>query len=250
MGGMPGAPMGGMKGPGPAMGPTSGPNYGGGKGPGFGGGPPPPPMQNNMGGGGGGGFKTKICTYFEQGKCTRGDACTFAHGQHELAKGASKGGPGFGAAGGKGGGFMQQPQMGGNSFGKGGPPQPALGGGYGGDGTAPYKTKMCTFFEQGKCTRGDACTFAHDPSELSGGKGKGGGKPGGKPGNFGPKGDGGGFGKGGPKGGKGGAPKGMNGAPSGGGGFKTKMCTFFEKGKCTRGDQCTFAHSPAELQQG
>merc|ERR1719235_1591664 len=97
-------------------GPTPGGNFG-------------PPMQQGMGGpgarpGGAGGFKTKICTFWEQGKCTRGDACTFAHGQHELSKGGGKGfgggGPGFGGGGGAKGGFGGkgfQPQNGG----KGGP---------------------------------------------------------------------------------------------------------------------------------
>merc|ERR1719375_2195263 len=28
------------------------------------------------------------------------------------------------------------------------------------------KTQMCKFFEEGKCTRGRDCTFAHDESEL------------------------------------------------------------------------------------
>lgn len=238
MGGPPMGPMGGGKGPPPAPGGS----YGGGKG----GGGPPPQMQNGMSGGGGGGFKTKICTFFQQGKCTRGDACTFAHGDHELSKGGGgKGGMGGGFGGPKGGGGYPQAQGGfggpGNGFGK-GAPMPAMGGygGGGGDGPLPFKTKMCTFFEQGKCTKGDSCTFAHDPSELTGGKGKGGG------GSFAP----GGPGKAGPgKGGKGGgAPKGGKGnGPSGGGGFKTKMCTFFEKGKCTRGAACTFAHDPSEL---
>lgn len=30
---------------------------------------------------------------------------------------------------------------------------------------------------------------------------------------------------------------------------KTKLCSFYEKGKCTRGAQCTFAHGSFELQQ-
>merc|ERR1719401_3056348 len=36
-----------------------------------------------------GGFKVKICTFWEQGKCTRGADCTFAHGSEDL--GASGG---------------------------------------------------------------------------------------------------------------------------------------------------------------
>eukprot|EP00472_Partenskyella_glossopodia_P004444 CAMPEP_0197517180 /NCGR_PEP_ID=MMETSP1318-20131121/2152_1 /TAXON_ID=552666 /ORGANISM="Partenskyella glossopodia, Strain RCC365" /LENGTH=448 /DNA_ID=CAMNT_0043066527 /DNA_START=62 /DNA_END=1408 /DNA_ORIENTATION=- len=30
----------------------------------------------------------------------------------------------------------------------------------------PYKTKMCIYFEQGKCFRGESCTFAHHPREI------------------------------------------------------------------------------------
>lgn len=30
--------------------------------------------------------------------------------------------------------------------------------------------------------------------------------------------------------------------------LKTKPCSFYAKGKCTRGDQCTFAHGDVELQ--
>eukprot|EP00931_Biecheleriopsis_adriatica_P089380 TRINITY_DN63527_c0_g1_i1.p1 TRINITY_DN63527_c0_g1~~TRINITY_DN63527_c0_g1_i1.p1 ORF type:complete len:344 (-),score=55.20 TRINITY_DN63527_c0_g1_i1:67-987(-) len=40
--------------------------------------------------------------------------------------------------------------------------------GLGASGTRPRKkTQMCTFFQAGRCTKGSACTFAHDPSELS-----------------------------------------------------------------------------------
>mmetsp|Transcript_14391 Transcript_14391/g.21862 ORF Transcript_14391/g.21862 Transcript_14391/m.21862 type:complete len:363 (+) Transcript_14391:66-1154(+) len=30
----------------------------------------------------------------------------------------------------------------------------------------PYKTKMCMYFQQGKCFRGDSCSFAHHPREI------------------------------------------------------------------------------------
>mmetsp|Transcript_33336 Transcript_33336/g.85168 ORF Transcript_33336/g.85168 Transcript_33336/m.85168 type:complete len:207 (-) Transcript_33336:128-748(-) len=43
-----------------------------------------------------------------------------------------------------------------------------------GGGGGGFKTKMCTFFLEGRCTKGEACTYAHDPSEMSGGKGGGG----------------------------------------------------------------------------
>ena len=31
---------------------------------------------------------------------------------------------------------------------------------------ALFKTRMCVYYQQGRCQRGSACTFAHDPSEL------------------------------------------------------------------------------------
>ncbi len=31
---------------------------------------------------------------------------------------------------------------------------------------ALFKTRMCVYFQQGRCQRGTACTFAHDPAEL------------------------------------------------------------------------------------
>ena len=31
---------------------------------------------------------------------------------------------------------------------------------------ALFKTRMCLYYNQGRCQRGSACTFAHDPSEL------------------------------------------------------------------------------------
>ncbi|GAB5369773.1 hypothetical protein AAMO2058_001434700 [Amorphochlora amoebiformis] len=34
----------------------------------------------------------------------------------------------------------------------------------------PYKTKMCMYFQQGKCFKGDKCSFAHHPREIQKGK--------------------------------------------------------------------------------
>lgn len=31
---------------------------------------------------------------------------------------------------------------------------------------ALFKTRMCVYYQQGRCQRGSACSFAHDPSEL------------------------------------------------------------------------------------
>ena len=101
--------------------------------------------------------KTKVCTYFQQGRCTKGEACTFLHEelqeacemeslllqyfahytffsfeiqyvkveplckvQHSL--------------------FLQL------FFRE----------------VTPVKTKVCTYFQQGRCTKGEACTFLHE----------------------------------------------------------------------------------------
>eukprot|EP00747_Dinoflagellata_sp_TGD_P192541 gnl/TRDRNA2_/TRDRNA2_57542_c0_seq1.p1 gnl/TRDRNA2_/TRDRNA2_57542_c0~~gnl/TRDRNA2_/TRDRNA2_57542_c0_seq1.p1 ORF type:complete len:287 (+),score=62.98 gnl/TRDRNA2_/TRDRNA2_57542_c0_seq1:48-908(+) len=83
------------------------------------------------------GWKTKLCGFWEQGKCQRGDVCVFAHGVQELQ--GSKQGDKPKAA----------PNMG------------AL--------TPRYKTQMCKFWEAvGQCHRGAACTYAHGAHELGG----------------------------------------------------------------------------------
>lgn len=74
-------------------------------------------------------LKTKICTRWQQGQCSK-PGCTFAHGEHEL-------------------GTKQWPEA----------PGGAWGGGNG------IKTKLCTHFQAGSCTRA-VCTFAHGEAEL------------------------------------------------------------------------------------
>eukprot|EP00438_Fugacium_kawagutii_P011821 Skav229680 [mRNA] locus=scaffold4264:146097:147933:- [translate_table: standard] len=37
---------------------------------------PPPPIPQNR--------KTQLCVYFKDGRCTRGNLCNYAHGEHEL----------------------------------------------------------------------------------------------------------------------------------------------------------------------
>ncbi|CAE7573723.1 unnamed protein product [Symbiodinium sp. CCMP2456] len=64
-------PMGGGKGKGPPPGPG---NFG----PGPAGVMPPPPVPANR--------KTQLCVYFKEGRCTRGTACNYAHGEHELVE--------------------------------------------------------------------------------------------------------------------------------------------------------------------
>lgn len=151
------------------------------------------------GGGGGGGFKkTKLCTNFEQGFCPRGDMCTFAHGEQEL-----------------------------------GTLQPAGGAGKGGGGAQPgrpfMKTKLCHHWQQqGSCSRGESCGFAHGEHEIGTPQTGGGGCSGGAP-----------AGKGGPTQ----AEKELF-------NFKTTLCNnFANDGTCPRGDRCAFAHGEGELME-
>lgn len=169
-------------------------------------------------GGGGDNFKTVQCQFFMEGRCTKGEACTFLHGDEgdESA--------GYGKAGGKSCGKCK-----GGSKGAAAAPwhkgaaaatsSPWGGGGGAVGGGSNYKTVPCEFFAKGMCTKGEACTFLHGNEGMaSGGKGVA-------------------------------APwhKGASAvsAPySGGGGsnFKTVPCEFFAKGTCTKGEACTFLH--------
>mmetsp|Transcript_32369 Transcript_32369/g.81773 ORF Transcript_32369/g.81773 Transcript_32369/m.81773 type:complete len:844 (+) Transcript_32369:67-2598(+) len=92
------------------------------------------------------GKKTQICTYWKDGRCTRGQLCSFAHGDHELEPTARAA---YLAA---------QPQ----------PPKiiraPTLS-------SDPKfvtnrKTQICVYWKDGRCTRGVSCSFAHGEEEL------------------------------------------------------------------------------------
>lgn len=128
------------------------------------------------GGGGGGFLKTKICHHFLQGYCPREEgSCTFAHGEHEL--GTPQGGALVNDA------SMQmlqglgqeeisdemllqhllQEPSGGGSMGR---AQAGCGGCGKGQGKVFMKSKLCTNHQQGWCTRGEMCTFAHGEHEL------------------------------------------------------------------------------------
>jgi len=143
------------------------------------------PVATTGGTGGQGQFKTRLCTYFQQGHCSRGSSCTFAHGEHELqnsrpqAQAREPSNLGCGMA-------NQQPNWignggsgiaGGGGGGAGGLGCGAAGGGAGAGASrgSAYKVKLCTFFDQGKCTKGPTCTFAHGTEELRTQKGGGGG---------------------------------------------------------------------------
>eukprot|EP00933_Yihiella_yeosuensis_P030208 TRINITY_DN23865_c0_g1_i1.p1 TRINITY_DN23865_c0_g1~~TRINITY_DN23865_c0_g1_i1.p1 ORF type:complete len:221 (+),score=43.74 TRINITY_DN23865_c0_g1_i1:98-760(+) len=103
--------------------------------------------------------------------------------------------------------------------------------------TKMRKTKMCDFHAEGKCKYGDKCAFAHDESELQD------------------------------------APDlrktrlcrdfingkckdndckfahGQDELKASGVCYKTVLCSWHEKGNCSSGDQCRFAHGASELRE-
>merc|ERR1711972_146490 len=80
-------------------------------------------------------YKTVLCSFWmQQGSCHRGNACTFAHGEEDLAANPDDGG-----------GRSQAAKQ-----------------------LFNYKTVLCKEWSSlGRCPRGDSCTFAHGEEELA-----------------------------------------------------------------------------------
>jgi len=181
--------------------------------------------------------KTLVCRHFAKGYCQMGEACGFAHGDHEL--GASSNAP---------------PNMASSV--------PA---------GAVLKTKICNYFAAGSCTRGPACNFAHGEHELGSPQNGAAAQFGNDTSGldqllqeFGADGGSGHMsqedelllqqlmsdtGAGGMGGGMGGMQSGggqQQGKGGGKGFMKTKLCTLFESGHCPRA-QCSFAHGQHEI---
>lgn len=77
-------------------------------------------------------YKTRLCQWFEEGMCHRGDSCTFAHGMHELGQDPAS----------------AQIDV------------------------SQWKLKLCVWFDHGLCRRGSQCSYAHGPEELEHGRSK------------------------------------------------------------------------------
>merc|ERR1712160_2105 len=100
-------------------------------------------------------FKTALCRNFmEQGNCSYGDNCRFAHGDQELRPAPQ-------------GGFQQQGGMGGGQRGGfGGGRRGGFGGGgrggFGGGDQGDRPQGVCRNFQQtGECRFGESCRFSH-----------------------------------------------------------------------------------------
>jgi pyruvate/2-oxoglutarate dehydrogenase complex dihydrolipoamide acyltransferase (E2) component len=72
------------------------------------------------------GFKTKICSFFQNGCCRNGDACAFAHGEEDLR-------------------ITYKPSA---------------------QYPSKFKTQLCMYWSAGKCRNGSSCSFAHGQAEL------------------------------------------------------------------------------------
>jgi hypothetical protein len=84
------------------------------------------------------GYKTVICKFWENNMCAKGSTCTFAHGPDELQRFSA---PGLSA---------------GLSA-----PSPLK--------LDRFKTKLCLFHMQSRCSKGTHCPYAHGMQELRGG---------------------------------------------------------------------------------
>lgn len=203
------------------------------------------------GGKGGWQKKVKLCTYFTAGGCSRGSACTFAHGEDDIGSYCD---PTAVPDGGKGShmpGDWTCPGCGDHQFARNsecrkcGTPNPGGGGAsFGGGGAgaawqdpaaaAGEPTMPCCIhgIERGvmsltndgsggiRCKPGDECQPGMKGGGKAGGAMKGGAKGGGG------------------KGDKGDTKEWQK---------KVRLCTYFEQGSCTRGPSCTFAHGEADV---
>jgi len=103
-------------------------------------------------------WKTRVCRFWVAGDCVAGGGCSFAHGEAEVRAPAHiEYPPGLGGGGWKkGGGDAARA----GPAGDGAPYQPA-------PPTAKTKTKLCWHHERnGRCSKGDACRFAHGKEDL------------------------------------------------------------------------------------
>jgi len=116
---------------------------------------PPPPMMRK---------KNKICAFWKEGRCSKGAGCEYSHGEEDMMLQVQllqdSRGPTPGS-------MQMQGQYGGHEGGGGmDPPMPMAGRPGPNVAGARYKTRLCSFFQEGRCKNGDACQWAHGELEL------------------------------------------------------------------------------------
>eukprot|EP00930_Biecheleria_cincta_P025550 TRINITY_DN1817_c0_g1_i1.p1 TRINITY_DN1817_c0_g1~~TRINITY_DN1817_c0_g1_i1.p1 ORF type:complete len:638 (+),score=76.53 TRINITY_DN1817_c0_g1_i1:270-1916(+) len=122
--------------------------------------------------------KIAMCKFFSQGACSRAASCEFAHDEAELGICWPCEYCGFvnvevnAVCGGSGRKGCKKPKPRGKAYNFGNIWQGDAGARQGSmqlshaSHSAAAKRSMCKFFQQGACSRGDACQFAHDKAEL------------------------------------------------------------------------------------
>eukprot|EP00668_Euglena_longa_P014174 GGOE01018150.1.p1 GENE.GGOE01018150.1~~GGOE01018150.1.p1 ORF type:complete len:716 (-),score=151.85 GGOE01018150.1:362-2275(-) len=80
----------------------------------------------------------------------------------------------------------------------------------GGSNAQKFKTELCRDFQNGKCSRGNSCQYAHGERDLRGRE----------------------------------RPAGTNSK------YKTELCRDYTAGRCMRGDDCQFAHGEDDIRGG
>lgn len=95
--------------------------------------------------------KKTLCKFWLQGTCTKGSSCTFAHGDQELVSTAPVSTLWQG--------LMQRRSAAVSTA-------PLQGSWRAPSAGVSSKRTICKFWEQGLCTKGDNCTFAHGEEEI------------------------------------------------------------------------------------
>jgi len=100
-------------------------------------------------------FKTKVCAFWEKGRCTRGAACKYAHGEQELQAAPD----------------LTNTALCREMTEKGQCTRPNCPFAHSWDTLRAtekfYKTTMCSFFRYGRCRLGNLCRHAHSREELT-----------------------------------------------------------------------------------
>lgn len=180
------------------------------------------------------GYKTQLCKFFPVNQCTKGAACTYAHGEQELESYMRGGGStGTSAFAGVDSNLINMAVQEEVAKLKAVTADESLGWSEasqvseeGEPKVRGYKTQLCKFFPLGTCTKADSCTYAHGEEELvSYGTQR-----------------------------MASTSAADNDSSSANAGatmrsYKTQPCKYFPLGRCTKGDECSYIHEEVAKQQ-